>query len=330
MIIETIKMNVSSLKISVLQLGLPIYENFNELHYLDKYSTLLLKISRTVNNVKGKMIAVFYRASYLVKMNKYAEGLARLYKSLDYAFQISDLRFEIQLYSRISMCHYYLGQIEKSRLYHQRFIQGITEPHNSVQRTRIPILSGSFYSSDKGEEFTLNEDHLDPRKRWDSARKPNKKEIRDKKRELCFSSRNQKQMKASLNRTIQNKRNSKKEPIPWLPKITRTQGSILRTPKLKDNGILLADSRMKIYTHRSPKRCRIMYDIDAQSKKKNMRSRSLDKKSTIYKDFQQSILNNLRSFYREAIHSKEKLDTLSDTIEKVYYSHCAVSKKYLY
>lgn len=74
----------------------------------------MLRFARKVNDTYGKLRGCQYKAYYFRKCGEYEKALKRYFKMLAYCLKTKDYRNEILAYSNISVCYYYLGQMDKA------------------------------------------------------------------------------------------------------------------------------------------------------------------------------------------------------------------------
>jgi ABC-type antimicrobial peptide transport system ATPase subunit len=53
---------------------------------------------------------------------------------LESAFRVNDQASEILVYEKMSLCHFYIGELEKAKYYLVKMTRGLIEPQNSEIR----------------------------------------------------------------------------------------------------------------------------------------------------------------------------------------------------
>ncbi|CAD8139232.1 unnamed protein product [Paramecium octaurelia] len=71
---------------------------------------------------KYKMKSLIGLGNCSIKMQQYEIGIKFFKKCLQYSWLNNDLDYENEVYTKLGVCYYYLGDIEKSKYYHERAI----------------------------------------------------------------------------------------------------------------------------------------------------------------------------------------------------------------
>ena len=70
------------------------------------------------------------------------------------AWELEDTRAEIRSYDNLSQEYYYLGDIEKARLYHERVFRGRVEPNAEASASKAKSFKTVAAITDSTESLT--------------------------------------------------------------------------------------------------------------------------------------------------------------------------------
>ena len=91
----------------------------------ERMNLILMKdIAGMMKNKQRKNEAYELLGICYMEMKEYEKALKCFKKQLEYAWSNNDIDFEIRAYEKIFIQYFYLGDLEKSKFYHERAIRG--------------------------------------------------------------------------------------------------------------------------------------------------------------------------------------------------------------
>ena len=86
-----------------------------------------------MSDAKGESLKLI--ALSKLHMKEYHEAVRAYKLCFEHAMNINNQMYETEIYEKLSICHFYLGELEKSKYYKKRHLLGINEPAGSQIRT---------------------------------------------------------------------------------------------------------------------------------------------------------------------------------------------------
>ncbi|CAD8061200.1 unnamed protein product [Paramecium sonneborni] len=107
---------------------------------------------------KYKMKSLIGLGNCSIKMQQYEIGIKFFKKCLQYSWLNNDLEYENEVYSKLGVCYYYLGNIDKSKFYHERAITYDYELETSPLRQMSSDTLKAFLSKNFNRNYaeTIN------------------------------------------------------------------------------------------------------------------------------------------------------------------------------
>ena len=104
---------------------------------------------------------MYQQIGYIYRlMKEHEEAVKQFKKMLQLAWQEGDIAMEMQSYDNLSMDYFYLGELQKSKYYHDRMIRGKVEnDHSIIKKVTCNLLKSRSDQrhNEKDQVFTAGQ-----------------------------------------------------------------------------------------------------------------------------------------------------------------------------
>ena len=98
-------------------------------------------------DAKGESLKL--KALCKLHMKEYQEAIRAFKLCFEHSLVTNNQQFETEIFEKLSICNFYLGDLEKSKYYKQRHLLGLTEPPGSQIRGIYQALRKKFQNRTK-------------------------------------------------------------------------------------------------------------------------------------------------------------------------------------
>ena len=130
-----------------------VYFRFNDIRNALYSYQVQKNLNEETRNYQHKMLAYKQLGSCYKLIKKYHLALINYKKLLQLAWAENSTEWELRAYDYIGLAYYYLGELEKSKYYHQRMWEGICEdPDSTVRKLSLKALDAKRLRRNNTEE----------------------------------------------------------------------------------------------------------------------------------------------------------------------------------